>query len=509
MAVGETIKFRNHPELVKNWSTYQQIADFEDGSLDRVVDYLWRYGLEKEDSDKAKAHFESRIERLHNDNFVDQYLALHMGHMSQPIKLTGVEQNERLDAISKDVTGSGTDYTEAAREVLRLFIRDGRAGVLIDSPSTSSESKVEAKAQNERSYEVIYEANQIRDWGYFKLGARRGQLQYVVVESEPFVDASGQVFESYRRYEQPLDAGASYVWQVIRAVHPTTAVGGPKPEERDFVVVDEGTGGIEGIPFVIMGRGPRDSLVRSLAVQNCTHMNTMSVRDNILWYTGMQRDAFVGVTPQEVDKWSESAGLLLRNENAKIFTVNPVTPEGLEHAITRLEKFIHRTGKFQFNQLADDSKQTQSADSKQLDLKVQKDIYDKTLDKLTGIIRQIWQWHARYEKADPTTIDAQIDRDYGFDDLESQLAEWQITWNAARELGASKTMKELLKLKVFRMPLVPTEGVSVDERRKELLDEIDNLKPPTDQASARINGFGAQLFTPPPTLPKVDNSAVV
>jgi hypothetical protein len=431
-----------------------------------------------------------------------------MGHMSQPIKLTGVEENERLNAISKDVTGSGTDYTQAAREILRFYIRDGRVGVLIDSPPESSDSKVEAAAQGERSYQVIYEATQIRDWGHFKTGPRRGQLQYVVVEAEPYVDSGGQVFESYRRYEQPEAPGQKYTWQVIRAQQPGLPSGPPIQGGRDFVVADGGEGGVEGIPFVIMGRGPRDSFVRSLAIQNCTHMNTMSVRDNVLWYTGMQRDAFVGVTKEEVDKWSEAAGLLLSNQDAKIFTVNPVNPEGLENALSRLEKFIHRTGKFQFNQLADDTRQTQSADSKQLDLKVQKDIYDKTLDLLTGVLRQIWQWHARYENVDRATIDVQIDRDYGFDDLESQLAEWQVTWNAARELGAIEVQKELLKLKVFRMPLVPTNGIPVEKRRQQLLDEVDSAKPPAAQASARLSGLNSQLFQTT-SLPQTDNSAIV
>lgn len=46
-----------------------------------------------------------------------------------------------------------------------------------------------------------------------------------------------------------------------------------------------------------------------LTDQNCSHMNMVSVYDNVLWYTAMQRNAFVGVSEEELKNWSESVGL--------------------------------------------------------------------------------------------------------------------------------------------------------------------------------------------------------
>ncbi|WZO97301.1 hypothetical protein EP7_004326 [Isosphaeraceae bacterium EP7] len=488
------ITFHTHPQLVRNWERYQKIADFEDGEHDRVVSYLWKYGLEKDSNPKAQAHYDSRVERLHNDNFVEQYLRLHIGHMSQPIHVNGIEANERLGAIEKDVTGLGMSALLAAQERLRLYIRDGRVGTLIDSPAAVSQSKVEAIAEREQSYQVIYEATDIRYWERFTSGRRRGQLKSVILSAEPYLH-KGQVHASFRRYSQPEAAGAPYRWEWMRTKL-TTSVS-PLVGDITCEVIDAGEGGVEGVPFVMWGNGPRESFVRSVVNQNCSHMNALSVRDNVLWYTGMQKNAFVGVTPEELDKWSEAAALMISNSEARIFTVESFDPVGLNNAIARLEKHIHRHGKFQYNQLADDTRQTQAADSKILDLKVQKDIYDKTLDRQTEVEREIWRWHARYERATPAEIDAisvSIARDYGFDDPAAEEAEHQAAWNEARELGAIKIQKQLLKARVYKMELYPVEGQTVEELRDELLGEIDALQARESRVSSAINGLGSRLF---------------
>jgi len=499
-SIPMTTEVRYHPELVENYPVYEKIEDFEEGCLEELgAKYLLRYGMEKDTDPKAQAHFRSRQERLRNDNFVKQYLRLHIGHLSQPMTLSGVLENDKLKNISKDATGFGWSYNQAFRERLKLFIRDGRVATLIDSPAETALTEGEAKANKEQSYEIIYCAEDILDWGYFDEGPRRGELAYVVFPYKPYTDGQ-DVFRQFRKFTQPPAPGARYVCETLRAKLPGGGDATPsKSAKIEVTVAASVTGGTDGIPVVIIGDGPEHSFVRDIVMDNCAHMNMQSVHDNVLWYGGMQKHMFTGVTREELDKWSEAAGIITSSQDAQVFTISPVYPQGLIEALRGLEVRIHRRGKFQFNQLADDTRQVQSAQSKHIDEAVRKDIYDETLDLFTEGERRIWQWHARFEQVDPETISVSIARDYGFNDSEAEDQKKEALWNKSRELGAIGIQRQILKSDIIDMPLVVSEGENEDDVRKALLDEIDALQTPSTQATARVSGFGASLFgqTPP------------
>jgi hypothetical protein len=473
-----TEKFANHADLVANWDTYQKISDFEDGSVDRVNQYLIPYGFERESNPKAHAHFYSRIERLHNDNFIDRYLKLHTGHMSQPVRLSGIDGNKRLEQVRDDVTGFGCNYTQAVRERLYNYLRDGRVGTLVDGPSKVSKNKKDANASGERSYQIIYTATQIRFWEFFTVGPRKGQLKTLVVEATPYVDEQGGVHEQFRMFKQPEGRDAPFEWLDLRAQKASTGLVKPDSERREYDVIGEpGTGGVAQIPFVLRGRGPIDSFVRSTADGNATHMNLVSVYDNVLYYTGFQKLAFVGVTPEELDKWAEAAALLIANQDAKLFTVDPANPQGLEKAIARKERHLERQGKFEYNQLADDTRQVQSADSKDKDLIVRRVIYDKTIDFLESDETRIWRYVAEIEgEKTVDKIAASIGRDYGLEDKKSESAQLAVAWIHASELNVPSLKKEIMKIEATWIPYVPSDDESREEVRARIIKDIENAQ---------------------------------
>lgn len=95
---------------------------------------------------------------------------------------------------------------------------------------------------------------------------------------------------------------------------------------------------------------------------------------------------------------------------------------------------------------------------------------------------------------DPTGIAVSFSRDYGFNDSEAEQLEEESLWNKAREVGAIGVQKQLLKTKILEMVVVPLEGQSEEDARKELLAEIDQLQRPSAAAGSRLSNLGTTLF---------------
>lgn len=474
-----------HPELIANWSLYQMISDFAEGDPRLLGSkYLIRYEIEKDAHPKATQHYESRLERLRNDNFVNQYLTLHVGHMSRKVTISILETNAKLKAISEDVTGLGMDYEAAERYALELFIRDGRVGILVDSPTKAVGSKAEEEAANLRSYQVIHQATDIRNWDRYTEGPRRGQLNEVLIYEGLVEQKSGSYKQKFRRFTQPEAKDAAYHWEVL------LSTGTLKSAERiteagiECHVIEEGDGAIAEIPFVIIGRGPCDSLMRDMTWSNFAHMNLQSVEDNIHYHSGMQRNVFVGFTKEELNSWGESVGIMTPNETANVLSVNPAYPQGIMEAKANLEQKMHRQGKLQFNQLADDSRESPSPESKQMDNVVRQDTYNKKLDIMQKAQRQVWGWMAEFEGGSEETVDVKIDRDFGFDDLEAKRLKRENLWAKAREVNALEVQKQLLITEVAEMEITPIDGRKVEDIRQELYDAITALQEP--QAAAEL-----------------------
>jgi hypothetical protein len=481
------------PGLVANWKTYQKIADFEEGDLSVLAErYLLRYGFEWDNEEKAKKHFLSRQERLRNDNFVSQYLVLHIGHLSQPMTVNGVEGNELLERVLADATGFGVPAEMANRERTQFYIRDGRVGTLVDAPAEVSGSTGEARANREQSYEIIYEASQIWVARRFTEGPRRGEFSEVVVTYGSHVAEDGTVYMQFRRFAQEEPPDARFVCQTLRAKSAGVLSPGSKIEELE--IVEETQGALTRIPFVMRGAGPKESYVRDIANDNCAHLNLQSVNDNILYYTGMQRAVFIGFTREEIDKWGESNGIMTANSDAQVLNVEPAYPQGILETLATLERKIHRRGKFQFNQLAEDSRESPSLESKQLDLTARKDVYDRTLDMMERMEEEIWRLHAEYANVSTEGISVKIRRDYGFDDQASAREQRESTWTKAGELGVLGVQKEVLKVEVEQLPLSATDGVSVEDRRKELMRQIDAADPTASRAGDLFGSLGGNLF---------------
>jgi hypothetical protein len=484
--------FSNHPELVANWSLYERIADFEDGSPERVVKYLRPHAAEM-DAEGLK-QFQIRSDRLYNVNFCSPYLWLHWGHLSQPISVKGAE-SEQMQEILKDVTGYRESHEQVQRERVYSFLRDGRIGTLVDSPAVVATNLAEARAKRERSYQKLYRARQIRYWQQYSEGPRKGQLAEVILEESP-ITVGGKSFNQYRRLLQPPEPDAFFQWEILQETSSIDSNRSTlnKPIECD--VTDAGLGGIRVLPFVIMGSGPADSFIKDVVPLNLAHMNLESVLSSIIYNQGFQRVIFTGVSKEEVSKVTEWTITLLKNEAAKVAEIPPGNPDAVFKEIERLERQIHRRAKFEFNQLSDDTRQVQSAGSKAKDLIVQHVIYNNTLDYSERVETEIFRMHAMYEDKtrEPTDVQVSIARDFGLEDPEAESMELAAAFAEAGQLNVPELQKAILAMRASKLRYIPQDDKTEEQVREEILAAIANASPSQSTALSDFRAAGGGLF---------------
>lgn len=483
------VTVRNHPELLANLDDYKGIAAFTDGRKSAVSSYLIPYIIELGDDPAAKSALANRLSRLYNVNECAPALAIHGGHLAQLTTINGLPDNDQFKKIREDVTGYGHTDIEFQREVLEKYMRDGRVGVLVDRPDAVAESAADARTANERAYLVMYEAREIRYWNHFTSGPRKGYLKDLVL-NEPSHWVGTSEYAQLRRYT--LEETGMFTYQLLRA-RDSKGLQYEAKAEATFDVVEEKPGALEYIPFFLWGCGPDESYLKEIWELNAARMNLSSIKSNINYNQAFQRNAAVGVDDGELEKAGESLVWRFKNENAKIFTIPAGDPVAIEKEEAKLANEINRRRKFEFNQLADDTRNVQSAESKAKDMVARVGIYNQTLDSLEELQKRIWSAVADYEGSEGVEIEVKIERDYGLDDEQATSLELHTAFTEAQSLGAKEVQKAILRTRLAKLRLVPKPDESVDEMRDRLNEDIEaSGAEPEGTAAVRPGGlFGA------------------
>jgi len=458
------IILKNHPELVSNYSTYRGIADFVDGSKSRVSGYLIRYQTESPTTPQGNQAFSNRLDRLYNVNYCEPYLTLHLGHLSQKIFISPAD-SEALAVIKSDCTGYGQDYLEVAREMLWYYMRDGMVGVLVERDPDVAPTIELAQEANERSYQVVYQAKNIRNWSHFEDGRFKGKLKELLLDAPAWSDKSG-TFPQIHRYQMSEMGAVTY--ELLRS-RDQSGLSISRNAQAEFDVIEFGALELEEIPFVFFGSGPDESYLKSVWELNIALLNQTSILSNCNYNQGFQRSFVAGASEEEVKLAGEFLISLLSNPDATIHTIPAGLPEATAQEIAVTKNELNRRAKFEFNQLADDTRQVQSAESKEKDMRGRVGIYNYTLDLLEKRLTKIYQLHSIYEGEDPEAVSVVISRDYGLEDetlLQQDLSE---VFAQARELGALEVQKAVLRTRIRRLKLVPKP----DQTEADMLAELD------------------------------------
>lgn len=467
--MAETI--RNHPDLVDAAESYQLYRDFTDGRKKVVAKYLVPYLTESSPTPQASKAFANRLRRAYNINQCRPYLRIHRGHLSQKIEVKGFD-GEVQERILKDVSGTRKSLKQFSTDVLWHYMRDGRVGVLVDREPGTEKTKAKAKAAGERSYQVLYDATEIHYWEHWETGPNRGKLKTLILK-EPDHVTEKRRYPQLRRFQLPEKG--NFIWQKLRSTNQTGL--GLGAAEAQYEIKDEGEGPFDEIPFFILGCGPDDSFLSDISPLNEAAFNKRSVKDNVNHNQGFQRNFAIGAKEDELKAAGESLITRIGSADARIMSLPAGEPTALENEEKKLDREIDRRGKMEFNNLSEDTRQVQAANSRALDMRAKIALYDETLEMLEEALERLFTFHMLYETGQPGTVDVTIARDYGLEDEAELRAEEQQVFNWARELQARKVQQAIVRSRLPRLRLIPKEGQTKEEMMAELREELEQEAP--------------------------------
>lgn len=473
----EHIKF--HPEYSNSHSKWKTIDDFIDGSNDRVLRYLQQWASEASNTPDAVKAFQRRQRRVCNENEVYPILEVLIGYLGQPISFGRFSSTEAQDSnlaiILEDVTGFEMSAQAAFKEALRLYLRHGRAGILVEGPAELSKSAGGARLTNERSYQCIYTALEIKDWSYFRTGPKRGQLSSVLLADGNVTTEAG-TFAKYLRYSYKPANLEKYVVESLISKSPHVADN--CRDEIEVEVTPVSIGYLDRIPFVLIGKGLDECQLKIPVAYNEKLLNLRSEHDNIDYFQSSKRTILTGCTGDDIETMNEQTVTCIPNQEASVHSIDPGDPKSLSERIQRMEVKLRRFGLKQYNQIvSENSAQVQSADSKELDMKGLKVWLNELLDMFQKKLRQVYALHAQFEGV-KEQVEVTISRDFGLDDKVGIEQERGSLFSRSGSLGAREVQKQVVLQQISEMRnIVPEQDEDVEAARERLMDDVRNAQP--------------------------------
>lgn len=487
MSIGELKEIVNHPELEKSLADYTGILDFLEGSLSTISGYVNKYQAEDAQNKEALDHFNLRLRQLYHKPIMEPSHQIHMAHLNQAIKWGGIEESAIKDFL-EDVTGEQVTAQDFLSEMLWYRIGLGKVGVLVDGPKSDGQtkSKDEARSAGERSYQILYRADQIKYWEFALSGDLKGKLVKVVLVDKPRTTEQGETIPRLRRFFYPPGAN-QYSWQVLEL---RTGDGSVKAKSagagrQKWEVIEEGSGTLSEIPFVMWGRGLKDSILRNVWQLEKANLNNGSVKTNIMYRQGFQRTIVAGAKDHELKMIGESIINKVADHDAKVQTIEPGNPEAHFKEEALIESRAQRIALLQHNQLVDDTRQVQSAESKAKDLTAREKYYNKILDEAQRILKKIWGFHFEFEGIQGAEkLQISISRDFGLKASDEEIKERTNISFLARQVGATEVVKEVLKTEISKSNWTVTKDNETEEELKQrLYDIVDSAELPEVTAS--------------------------
>jgi hypothetical protein len=487
-------------KYLRSLPVYLRHDDFIDGDVDRVRRYLVRHMSEKlkvpdpNDSSKriniGQQMWNIRNERLANDNLCEPILMHWLAFLTQEISHTDALSEEPWSEFFENLDGFNTPHDVFVREVFEKYLGYGRVGILVEGPADVAEGADEAQAAGERSYATLFESYEIPVCEYWKTGPDRGKVKEVVfiLDSMQSEDSSSRDTK-VRRYWQET-AGAKprvqeyrvpgYIFDdVFGTTRPEQSVK-KWAESREWVPLGNETEiDLDCIPVVIIGDGPRDSILYSSVVpKNRELLNKKSAKDTIDYYQAFKRLAFFGVDPSQAGAWNEALAAFFKEADGKMQEVEAGNPESLTNDIDNIKREAFLDGLLRAalrHQLM--TKQVQSVDSKRED--------NNTLEKFLGsvvdivergfndVVRFMWHFETGSE-ADDEIVRVTIGRDFKIAFTESELAEQSILVAWLRDFGPAgeKAYAEIVATKLLEQRFAASDREAEDTLKKELADAI-------------------------------------
>lgn len=473
-------KVRLHGDYVANIHKFVEIDDFVDGDNKAVAPYLIPYASETVDDPEARKAWQSRVNRLCHENDCEPILSVHLSHLEQVVNFGALVDNPKMGAILIDATGYEDSGQEVFGQALDGFLRHGRVGVLVEGDAAVAEDRDTAEFTGERSYQIVYSARDILYWAHFHKGPRKGQLREVLLRDQPIDGHHGYV-RFFFADGSDMNTEAPFTKQVLQGdkLDMPLKLNG---EDITMKVVEQVTGGLSSIPFVLIGKGIEQSILKLPAQYSKGLLNDRSARDNVNYRQGFQKIVMAGVRADQVKYMSEQTVVCISDPAATVTALPPGEVSGLQDVIVAKETKLRRQGMKQVHALvADGSKDVQSAESKGMDNQTLVKFYDKVLNLFQRKLTKIYQLHAEYEGF-PGEVTISIPRNYNLEDPAAKRSDRAVVFSQASALGVLSVRQQVLLQGLNEMTsLVPDDNdMTGEDTRKRLMDDVRAAKAPEE-----------------------------
>lgn len=353
-----------------------------------------------------------------------------------------IEVPDAMDFVKTDADGAGVSLTQVANRACRLDLAYGRAGLLVDYPTTDGALTAAQLASGDiRPVLTLYEPEKIINWRTISRGARQ-VLSLVVLE------------ECYESADDGFEAIERKQWRVLKLVnnvytveiHKDTGNGGAKSITSTIPTGKDGQPFNE-IPFTFIGAEDNDSTVDEppmydIAALNISHYRNSADYEESVFMVGQPTPVFTGLTEDwsknvmkgEVFLGSRGAILLPVGGDAKLLQAAPnsMPMEAMQHK----EKQMVALGA----KVVEKRAVVRTASEANIDYSTESSVLSSIAKNVSAAFTIGLKWMTQFTGEDATNIKFELNTDFDIakmsaEDRRQLIEDWQsgaITWAELR-----------------------------------------------------------------------------
>jgi hypothetical protein len=339
----------------------------------------------------------------------------------------------------------------------------------------------------------MYDAFRVRYWERFETGAKRGELSNALLENGMTVDSDGNMRRNFLWYYFNGESEAYSVRHVQSDALSKGAFQWAEDGDAEYDILSDeiNPGGLTEIPVVVFGGCHKDSFTWRIWPLNYALLNRLSVLSNINYHHGFPKVFVTGISDtNELKQAGEYVVNAITNDNAKVLQLQPGDPKAVFEEIRMILHNLKLIAGFKLTQLtADDTRQSQSAESKSKDLQLLANFYDDTAQYLQAQFTLAMKHVGVFLGVqNPEEITLQIGRDFGLVNDEFDLQADELVIATVSSFFDADTANEVIKAittrRIADLRIVGVGDESADDTRQRLSEVVAGAAPRAAQRTS-------------------------
>ena len=351
------IAFYEHPayaDLAADWQVYQDL--FEGRPRILRAKYLTKLQLEMAKVDGAKLRG-LREGSSYYTNLEEPVESTWISIILRKAATIPPEVIELFQGHENDVDGEGHDIMGFIREKLApMYLRFGRPIIVSNAPDIQVTSEAEREALGVRPFWQVLNPLEVKDWQYLT-GPSAVEKKFKFIRSEYDVDK-----ERAEPTEKPGRACRTKILQIRNGKVYQRIF--EKNQNKDWVLVgtESKLVGWNELPIAHLDG---DSWMGAVSQQQLKLFNLESALDTQLCAQAFQRILISGMTSKKAKLAFNEYAVNFLPDGAQVTIAQPTNPVALQARIDQTVSYLWKVAFNRSNQLAQNSKESMSADASQ------------------------------------------------------------------------------------------------------------------------------------------------